>query len=70
MNVRFLIPARRELADAFRYYESEQPGLGESLRDAAWDAVQRVRRLPNAYPTLEDIEPGPFSAQVMNAAGR
>jgi plasmid stabilization system protein ParE len=52
LNVRFLIPARRELTDAFRYYESKHPGLGESFRDAAWDAVQRVRRLPNAYPNL------------------
>ena len=52
MKVRFLIPARRELADAFRYYESKQPGLGESFRDAAWDAVQRIRRLPTACPTL------------------
>jgi hypothetical protein len=51
LNVRFLIPGRRELADAFRHYESKQPGLGESFRDAAWDAVQRIKRLPNAYAT-------------------
>lgn len=54
MQVRFLRPARQELADAFAYYEAQRPGLGESFRKAAWGAVERVRYSPRAFPLVDE----------------
>ncbi len=52
MKTRFLARARRELADAVRYYNTERAGLGNELRDKAWEAVERIKAFPTAWQVL------------------
>lgn len=52
MKVRFLAAARRELADAVRYYNAERWGLGKDFRDQAKHAVERIKMLPDAWQSL------------------
>ena len=52
MKTRFLLPARRELNEAVRYYNLQRGDLGESFRDEAWEAVRRIREFPLAWHLL------------------
>jgi hypothetical protein len=54
LKIRFLRPARRELADAVRYYNVEQAGLGDAFRNEAWATLQRIREFPLAWQVLGD----------------
>ena len=49
MRARFLIPARRELNKAVRYYNAQRIHLGDEFRDEAWDTIQRIREFPLAW---------------------
>lgn len=49
MRTRFLIPARRELNKAVRYYNAQRISLGDQFRDEAWDTIQRIRDFPLAW---------------------
>ena len=53
MKTRFLAPARRELADAVKYYNAERAGLGNEFRDKAWEAVERIKAFPMAWQVLD-----------------
>lgn len=52
MRVRFLVPARRDLADAAAYYEDQMPGLGIQLLDEVRAAIDRIRAFPLAWQPL------------------
>ncbi|WP_366760137.1 type II toxin-antitoxin system RelE/ParE family toxin [uncultured Thiodictyon sp.] len=45
--------ARRELAEAVRYYNAERTGLGNEFRDKAWEAVERIKTFPTAWQALD-----------------
>jgi len=53
MNFRLLPPAKMELRDAARYYESCIPGLGHDFLREVREAVSRIIRWPNAWHPLD-----------------
>jgi toxin ParE2 len=52
LKTRFLLPARRELQETIRYYNTQLPRLGEEFRDEAWETVQRIKEFPEAWHPL------------------
>ena len=52
MNVRFLAPARQELAEAADYYNSRREGLGDAFLREVETGVARIVRLPLAWPVI------------------
>jgi len=54
MKVRFLSVAEKELRDAFDWYESQTPGLGNEFLVELDQAVMRIRRYPKSCPATED----------------
>jgi hypothetical protein len=52
LKIRFLLPARRELNEAVRYYNVQRPQLGDDFRDEAWETLHRIRNFPLAWHPL------------------
>ena len=52
MKTRFLLPARRELKEAVRYYNAQRVRLGEEFRDEAWETVRRIKEFPQTWHPL------------------
>jgi len=52
LKTRFLLPARLELRETVRYYNTQLPRLGEGFRDEAWETIQRIEELPLAWHPL------------------
>ena len=52
MKTRLLLPARRELTDAIRYYKRQYPRLGDEFRDEAWETIRRIIKFPHAWHPL------------------
>lgn len=52
MKVRLLLPARRELQSAVKYYNLQRTNLGTEFREQAWAAIQRVKEFPLAWHPL------------------
>jgi len=52
VRFRFLVPARRDLADATAYYEDQMPGLGAQFLDEVRAAIDRIRAFPLAWQPL------------------
>ena len=52
MRVRFLAPARRDLADATTYYQDQMPGLGAQFLDEVRAAIDRIHAFPLAWQPL------------------
>ena len=52
MNVEFLAPARVEFAEAVRYYESQQPGLGDEFAAEVQRAIERMLQYPETWSVL------------------
>ena len=52
MKARFLLPARRELNEAVRYYNAQRVRLDEEFRDEAWETVRRIKEFPQAWHPL------------------
>lgn len=52
MRTRFLLPARRELKEAVRYYNAQRVRLGEEFRDEVWETIQRIKSFPEAWHPL------------------
>jgi plasmid stabilization system protein ParE len=52
LKIRFLLPARRELHNAVRYYNAQRERLGEEFRDEAWETIQRINNFPLAWHPL------------------
>lgn len=52
MKVRFYRIAERELDEAITGYEQQLPGLGERFRAAVQDALDRIKRFPEAWSPL------------------
>ncbi len=52
MKTRFLLPARRELRETVRYYNTQVSRLGEEFRDEAWETVRRINEFPEAWHPL------------------
>ena len=46
--------AAQDVADAYRWYESRQPGLGEEFLRCVEACVQRIQRHPLIYPIAVD----------------
>jgi plasmid stabilization system protein ParE len=44
--------ARRELADAYHWYEERRSGLGEELLLVVDAAIEQIRRSPETYPVV------------------
>jgi plasmid stabilization system protein ParE len=51
-SVIFLVEARAEALDIFRWYEEQRTGLGIVFGDALDTAIGRVRELPLAHPVV------------------
>jgi toxin ParE2 len=47
-----LLPARRELKEAVRYYNAQRVRLGDEFRDEVWETIQRIVNLPEAWHPL------------------
>jgi hypothetical protein len=47
-----LLPARRELREAVRYYNAQRVHLGEEFRDEVWETIQRIKNFPVAWHPL------------------
>jgi hypothetical protein len=54
VTVRFLEVAEIELDQAFRWYESQAPGLGEAFLIEVLSAAERVSLYPEAWHSLDD----------------
>jgi len=54
LKAKFLEAARSELRAAVRYYEERRPGLGGEFRAQVRNAVERIERLPHAWPNLSE----------------
>ena len=52
MNIRFLEPARKELDDAFEWYEMEQCGLGRHFLAEIQSALKRITVFPESCATI------------------
>ena len=52
MKTRFLLPARRELNEAVRYYNAQRVRLGDEFRDEAWETVRRIKEFPQTWHPL------------------
>jgi toxin ParE2 len=52
LKVKLLLPARRELDIAVRYYNLQRVRLGDEFRDEAWETIQRVKEFPLAWHPL------------------
>jgi len=50
MKIRISGFARRELEDASRFYEVEQPGLGIQFENVVQQAIVRIQKFPMACP--------------------
>jgi len=44
--------ARKELEEAYQWYEAQRQGLGEELKDSLLDCVAKIRDGPDAYPAV------------------
>jgi hypothetical protein len=49
----YLSIAEIELAEAARFYDDKQPGVGRLFLDAVREAGERIRRNPEWWPILE-----------------
>jgi len=61
---RFIIRPRAEtdIQDAFDWYESEQPGLGEEFLTSLLDRLETIRSFPESCPIVyRDIRRGVVS---------
>lgn len=52
MKIRFLRPARQELAEAIHYYNVQRAGLGDAFRNETWTTLQRILEFPLAWQAL------------------
>jgi len=52
LKTRFLLPARQELGETVRYYNTQLPRFGEEFRDEARETVRRIKELPEAWHAL------------------
>jgi len=52
MNILLLPPAQAELDEAFAWYESQAPGLGQQFLSEALHAFHLARRFPHAWHPL------------------
>ncbi len=44
--------ARKEFREAILFYDERAPGLGIAFTDEVQSAIQRIRDMPAAWPTL------------------
>ena len=49
MNIRFLVPASDELADAVNYYSAQVAGLGQLFGQEVGMALTRIGQYPDAW---------------------
>jgi hypothetical protein len=52
------VEADREADEARRYYEQQQPGLGDAFAAALADALERIRSAPETCPIEETAKTG------------
>jgi len=54
VTVRFLEVAEIELDQAFRWYESQAPGLGDAFLIEVLSAAERISLYPEAWHSLDE----------------
>jgi hypothetical protein len=47
-----LEPAKKEMREAYHWYEEQRPGLGDEFLDAVDEAMARIDAFPNAWTRL------------------
>lgn len=52
MKVRFTASAQAELREAYHYYESQRPGLGQDFARKVGAAVNKIRQHPELWPVM------------------
>jgi plasmid stabilization system protein ParE len=52
LKIRFLSPARRELRETVRYYNTQLVRLGDEFRDEAQETIRRIKEFPEAWHPL------------------
>lgn len=59
LRAEFMPEAAAKLAEAWRWYEDREPGLGDEFVRAVRAVVGRVQREPEFYPAvLDDVRQG------------
>jgi plasmid stabilization system protein ParE len=48
----FRLEARNELDEAYSWYESQQPGLGDDFLEQVEEALDRTCQMPESYPAV------------------
>lgn len=48
----FRIESRNELDEAYSWYESQQPGLGDDFLERVEEALNRICQMPESYPVV------------------
>lgn len=48
-DIRLLLPAQRELDEAFDYYEEQRNGLGREFLEEVLSALKRIKLNPTAW---------------------
>jgi plasmid stabilization system protein ParE len=46
------LEARTELDQAYRWYESQEVGLGDDFLEQVQDTLRRISQLPESYPAV------------------
>ena len=52
MRVRFIEPAKQELEEAIAWYNQQQTGLGEQLRDEIKKCINLILKYPEMNPFI------------------
>ena len=52
MNIRFIVPAGKELDDAYEWYERQVHGLGVEFLDEIDQVVHRIKMFPESFSVL------------------
>ena len=54
MKIRFISPAKREIRDAFAWYEEQESGLGAAFLSEMDSALARIKQYPESCPIYRD----------------
>lgn len=49
-RIEILVKARRELLEAWEWYEDRQEGLGDRFRNEVFEKISQIEKTPERYP--------------------
>lgn len=54
-STEFLLKARLELMEAWRWYEDKQPDLGDRFKQQVYDCIRTIEQHPERYPERREL---------------